>query len=579
MNRIHTLPDPVINKIAAGEVVERPASIVKELVENSIDAKSDHIIITLRSGGKNLIEVNDNGLVIDADDVPQAFLRHATSKIKVIDDLESLLSLGFRGEALASIAAVSTVYIETAISKQNAAQTMTINHGHVIDQGKASRVPGTTIRVEHLFAKIPARKKFLKSDRQELAVITKLIQELALSYPHIHFELYNDGKKIINATGKNDLLERFYDIFNRSAYSQMFILETGYEITRPEQSRGIKIQGVISSPVLKRATRTQQMICINGRVIRDYRLCKVIEDAYHGFLLSSEHPIFFINITLPPSDIDINVHPRKTEIRFAYPEQVMSTLYKTIKSFLAEQILAVPVNKFGTKSSSFIPHAAETTSPYQTSSELPNSRLEVEHLFTEINVPIQGKPIKVLSQIKNSYILCEAEASLMLFDQHAAHERFIYEELKRSADNKTSQPLLTPIYLQVTPEQNVLLSEFHHLYQDFGFTLEQHSPTTWLITQVPVSKKTLDFENIILVTLEQTNKDSFRQALTAKKDDILHTMACKAAVKFNDRLSIPELQNLIDNVAYLPGIYTCPHGRPFRLELKFSDLNSYFKRI
>lgn len=577
MTKIRTLPEHVINKIAAGEVVERPASIVKELVENSIDAKATHLIITLRNGGKSLIEVNDNGSGIPAEELSQAFLRHATSKIEKIDDLETLISLGFRGEALASIAAVSTVYIESAIGK-DAAQTMIINHGKTIEQGKASRVQGTTIRVEHLFAKIPARKKFLKSDRQELAVITKLIQELALSYPHIHFELYNDGKKIINTTSKTDLLERFYDIFSRSGYSQMLPVESA------DHKSGIKIQGVISSPVLKRATRTQQMICINGRVIRDFRLCKVIEDAYHGFLLSSEHPIFFLHLTLPTNEIDINVHPRKTEIRFAYPEQIMSALYTTVKTFLTEQILTVPVNKFVTKSHNNLPNfVAETPTSYQLprnpSAQTPDSDLKIEQLFTEVQVPMEEKPIKVLSQIKNSYILCEAKESLMLFDQHAAHERFIYEELKRSADKKTTQPLLTPIGIQVTAEQNVLLSEYHHLYENFGFTLEQHSPTSWLITQVPVSKKSLDYENIILATLEQTNKDSFAQTLTAKKDDILHTMACKAAVKFNDRLSIPELQNLIDNVAYLPGIYTCPHGRPFRLELKFSELNSYFKRI
>ncbi len=581
MSKIHVLPDHVINKIAAGEVVERPASIVKELIENSIDAESNHIIVTLRSGGKSLIEINDNGSGITAEDLPQAFLRHATSKISDINDLDTLLSLGFRGEALASIAAVSTVSIESATSNSVGAHTMTINHGRLIEQGKSSRVPGTTIRVEHLFAKIPARKKFLKSDRQELAVITRLIQELALSYPLIHFELYNDGKKIINTTAKDSILERFYDIFSKTAYSQM--LPLAHEDTQGQ----VKIEGVISSPVLKRASRTQQMICINGRVIRDFRLCKVIEDAYHSFLLSSEHPIFFIHLTLPPTDIDINVHPRKTEVRFAFPDQLMSVLFHAVKNLLSTQVLAVPLNKFAESPTSYHPSSSpsplpSSSSPPYSSSPIPHSpspTLHVDHLFTEINVPIQNLPIKVLSQIKNSYILCEAETSLMLFDQHAAHERFIYEELKAAADHKTTQPLLTPISVAVTPEQNILISENLTFFENFGFNLEQSSPTTWLMTQVPVSKKNLDWQNIILAALENTNPESFKQAIASHKDDILHTMACKAAVKFNDRLSIPELQNLIDNVAYLPGIYTCPHGRPFRLELKFNDLNSYFKRI
>ena len=578
MNKIHLLPEHIVSKIAAGEVVERPASIVKELIENSIDAKASHIIVTLRSGGKSLIEISDNGSGIDSDDMPRAFLRHATSKICSIDDLDSLLSLGFRGEALASIAAVSTVSIESAISKDIGASTLTINHGKLIEQGKSSRVPGTTICIEHLFAKIPARKKFLKSDRQELAVTTRLIQEFSLSYPDIHFELYNDGKKIINTTGEKDLLERFYDIFSRTSYSQMLPLKY---IDNQSQ---IRIHGVISSPVLKRATRTQQMICINGRVIKDFRLCKVIEDAYHGFLLSSEHPIFFVHITLPAADIDVNVHPRKTEIRFAYPDQVMSTLFHAVKTFLAEQILTVPVQKFAETPSRYHVGSPPLSPPEQlivppTSPPFPiPSSFHIDHLFTKMDIPVEEKPVKVLSQIKNSYILCEAETGLLLFDQHAAHERYIYEELKHSVDNRTTQPLLTPITIQVTPEQNVLLGECHQLYEAFGFILEQNSPSTWLITQVPVSKKELDYENIILVTLEYTNKENFKQALTTKKDDILHTMACKAAVKFNDHLSIPELQNLIDNVAYLPGIYTCPHGRPFRLELKYSDLNSYFKR-
>ncbi|MBP6085238.1 DNA mismatch repair endonuclease MutL [Candidatus Gracilibacteria bacterium] len=591
MSVIHVLPEQVINQIAAGEVVERPASIVKELVENSIDAGATHIRIELRSGGKSLIEIRDNGSGIEQDDLKPAFLRHATSKITALDDLDQLISLGFRGEALASIASVSMTTVETStVQSSPVAYTLTLNHGEISSEGQASRQHGTTISIEHLFAKVPARRKFLKSDRQELAAISRLLQEMALTFPHIHFELIHENKSLINTQAQTSLLERFYQVTSKELQGKMYELKAA--------SDDMSFEAIISSPVIKRTNRTQQMVSINGRVIKDFRLSKIIADAYHGFLLSNEHPIFFVHLHVDPASIDVNVHPRKSEIRFSNPDQIYSFIYREIRQFLSSQQFSVqptlhfpsttPVREPSSHYQLAVPFqhhpsassigmaAREQTLPSIAHAQLPSEAATT--LFTQTN-----KPIRVLSQIKNSYILCEDHDTLILFDQHAAHERLLYEQFKQATGQQLRQPLLIPTPLHLANQQALLLEEQLELLNKLGFELEQSSPTTWLITTVPViallpAQHHFDWATIILSILELESGAEVHRTIDDQQDDILHTMACKAAVKFNDHLSIGELQRLIDDVAYLPGVYTCPHGRPFRLVMKFNELNHYFKR-
>ena len=585
MATIKVLPETVINQIAAGEVVERPASIVKELLENSIDAGADHIVIHLRSGGKSLIEITDNGSGIAPDEIKKAFLRHATSKITELSDLDSLLSLGFRGEALASIASVSMVTVETS-TKTSAPEgkTLTLNHGDVVEENTISRQPGTTIRVEHLFAKVPARRKFLKSDRQELSAITRLIQEVALTFPHIHFELYHENKELINTPSERSLLERFYQLMSKELAGKMHHYKG--------EEEGISAEFVISSPVIKRTNRSQQMLSINGRVIQDFRLNKIVSDAYQGFLLGNEYPIFFIHLHVAPDSVDVNVHPRKSEVRFSNPDQIYSFLYRQIREFLSSQQFAVSPNyqsqsirqySIATQSQQYHVHQPVTnyltqkfdlTTPHN---QAPRLDLELpEELFTTTN----SKPIKVLSQISNSYILAVDQETLLLFDQHAAHERFLYEQFKQARLTHANQPLLVSINFTVSADQSVIISERLELYRELGIGLEQVSPTTWAIISVPaiVHSEKMDWAGIVQNSLSENPDQTIKQDISHLEDDMLHTMACKAAVKFNDALSLGELQRLIDDVAYLPGIYTCPHGRPFRLSMKFTEINHHFKR-
>lgn len=595
---IQVLPEHVINQIAAGEVVERPASIVKELVENSLDAGATHIAIHIRNGGKSLIRISDNGSGISADDLPKAVLRHATSKIESIEDLDHIITLGFRGEALASIASVSQTYIETKTADGTAANTITLDHGSIESQNQAAREIGTTINIENLFAKVPARRKFLKSDRQELAAILRLIQEVALAHPQVHFELFHNGQELINTPARKTILERFYDLFpSKDLQNNMIVIDA--------EEEGMKLQALISSPVVKRSNRQQQMIAINGRSIKDYRLAKCVEDAYHSYLLTSEHPLFFLQLELSPEVIDVNVHPRKMEVRISNLETVMSFLYRSIRSVLEKQILSVRPNlssesreqraeinselqitnyEFNSPTSLRTSHFALPTIP-ASSSQLPafNSfhssitPYQVNELFPN---QTPDRPIRVLSQISNSYILCSTDKSLMLFDQHAAHERLIYEQLKKTKSEHTTQALLVPITLSTTAEQTALLSEQQENFASFGINLEQGGPNQWLITGVPNLPKSLeiDWATVVMNAFDILHQESLAHSLQDHEDDILHTMACKAAVKFNDKLSLVELQKLIDDVAYLPGIYTCPHGRPFRLELTFNELDRYFKR-
>lgn len=591
---IRVLPETVINQIAAGEVVERPSSIVKELVENSIDAGADHIVIGLRNGGKSLIEITDNGSGIEATEIKKAFLRHATSKIAELSDLDQLLSLGFRGEALASIASVSMVTIETTTKEQAPeGRTMTLNHGEVVEEATISRQHGTTIRVEHLFAKVPARRKFLKSDRQELSAISRLIQELALTFPKIHFELYHENKELINSPAETSLLEKFYQLTSKELAGKMHYLHV--------EEEGITADMVISSPVIKRTNRSQQMLSINGRVIQDFRLNKIISDAYQGFLLSNEYPIFFIHLHIAPDVIDVNVHPRKSEVRFSEPDVIYSFLYRHVREFLASQQFAVSPNyqsPIAPAPSSAEPHASYSSfsSPgafvHQPVQNYLSTRFETQtppsHISTGIDTQSvdalftleAAKPIRVLSQISQSYILAVDHENLLLFDQHAAHERLLYEQFKQARQNHSVQPLLMPMTFSVSAEQSSLLAERLALYQNLGITIEQVSPTTWAITAVPaiVQSDRLAWTDIMINTLVEQPDQTVSQDITHVEDDLLHTMACKAAVKFNDQLTLSELQRLIDDVAYLPGIYTCPHGRPFRLSMKFTEINHHFKR-
>lgn len=586
---IRILPEHVINQIAAGEVVERPASIVKELVENSLDAGASHISVHLRNGGKSLIRISDNGKGIQADELPLAVVRHATSKISQAEDLDNIVTLGFRGEALASIASVSTTYIESKTANSSSASTISLDHGTIESEATTAREQGTTVNIENLFGKIPARRKFLKSDKQELAAIVKLMQEIALSKPDVHFEVFNNGQELMNTPAKGTLLERFYDLFpTTDLQGEMLLIHN--------EEGGFILEGVISSPVIKRRSRAIQMLSVNGRTVHDYRLAKCIEDAYHGFLITGEHPLFFIHLYLPTEDIDVNVHPRKTEVRFSNTDEIMSFLYRSIKSVLESRSFAVQphlnsesreqISELRNNSSIFQPYSSP---PPLSTFRSPNSELsvnsphapyhtspEASQLFT-VSSPL---PIRVLSQIKNSYILCSAENSLILFDQHAAHERFIYEQLKKHRAEKSTQGLITPHELKVSAEQSTLLSEEHKVFFDFGIALEQTGPNDWLITEVPNMPRSheIDWPSVVLNTLEIVHQESLAHTLEAHEEDLLHTMACKAAVKFNDKLTLIELQKLIDDVAYLPGIYTCPHGRPFRLELTFNELDRYFKR-
>lgn len=583
MANIQILPEQVINQIAAGEVVERPASIVKELLENSIDAGATEISIYLRNGGKSLIEIIDNGSGIAADEIKKAFLRHATSKISELSDLDQLLSLGFRGEALASIASVSMVTIETSTTASAPqGKTMVLNHGDIVEETTVSRQQGTTIRVEHLFAKVPARRKFLKSDRQELGAITRLIQEIALTFPQIHFALFHENKELLNTPPETSLLERFHQIMSKELAGKMHYLHA--------EESGISADMVISSPVIKRTNRSQQMVSINGRVIQDFRLNKIISDAYQGFLLSNEFPVFFIHLQLAPDSVDVNVHPRKSEVRFSAPDQIYSFLYRHVREFLSTQQFAVSPNyQPSTPIQNYILASGQYVSQPKTAYYAPQFNMQTPTNLSSAIDPVlatplfdvpEAKPIRVLSQISNSYILAVDQDNLLLFDQHAAHERLLYEQFKQARLSHTSQPLLVPIPFTVSAEQSVTLEERLKLYHDLGIDLEQVSPTTWTITTIPaiVHSEKLNWAGILQNSLSEAPDQSIKQDLHHLEDDILHTMACKAAVKFNDALSIHELQRLIDDVAYLPGVYTCPHGRPFRLSMKFTEINHHFKR-
>lgn len=668
MARINILPKNIAELIAAGEVVERPASVVKELVENSIDAGSSTITVEIKNGGVSYIRVTDNGHGIYYEDVPKAFISHATSKVMTADDLNSIFTLGFRGEALASIAAVSKTEILTKSPEEQHGTSYIVHGGEEIGYEFAGCPDGTTIVVRDLFFNTPARMKFLKKDVSEANAVADVIDKLALSHPEISFRFIRDGKQTLITPGDTKLLSAVYSVFGK-AFAETLI-ETEYELD------GVKIRGLICKPISSRASRAMQFFFLNGRYIKSRACTASLENAYKNSIMVGKFPACVLNISVPLHTVDVNVHPTKTEVRFSDERKIFSAVYYAVKSAIEELDTRpkLDLNKVVQKASvtgvqlhmvenakesvpvESVKARAETkkdfwsnisTAEFKSESSVASSKKEIAYetaadepdligssyknavkkdassTFTrpkttvdnvlikedsEISSPIVGETVETVditvqteSDIKEentvifsetpetkslryigeafkTYIICECDGKLCLIDKHAAHERIIFNELKKKTKDAASQMLLSPVTVTLGKNEYNAVIENLVYFEESGFCVDDFGKGTVIIRECPMFLDVNDAHDVV-IEIAQNLLIGKTDASSDVIDMMLHTSACKAAIKAGNKNSSAELEKLAKQVLTEDSIRYCPHGRPVLIELSEYDLEKQFKRI
>jgi len=540
---IKILPPEVTSKIAAGEVIERPASVVKELIENSLDAGATDISVEAHNGGVSYLRVTDNGCGLSAAEVEIAIRRHATSKITGLDDLEHIHTLGFRGEALPSIASVCEVEILTRDSGSSAASYLHLENGKVSGREKKSRPQGTTITVRRLFQNFPARLKFLKSASTESGHITTLISQYALAFPEVKFELILDGKSSLRTTGDAEL---------RSSVAVVYGLETARKLLEVESADGmLNIQGLASPPSVERATRSYMSFFVNRRYVRNPLLAKAVETAYEGLLMTGRHPVAVINITIPPEEVDVNVHPTKLEVKFRNNNTVFNALVRTVRDTLARSPL--PAVRPGTEDA------------------------PIQMLWGRLPHDTSLPPLRVVGQLSASYILAEGEDGLYLVDQHAAHERILFDRilLQRTQKKPEVQGMLEPLAVELSPQQEQAMTACMDLLNELGFTIEPFGERTCLVRAVPALLNGDNLNGAIIELLDEIGSEQDSQKRDIKAAQAL---ACHGAILAGQILDSSEMAGLLKQLERTSQPRTCPHGRPTMIHLSSQQLNKEFGR-
>ena len=586
MNKVFILPDNIVNQIAAGEVVENPSAVVKELIENSIDSKAKEIKIIILKGGQELIQVTDDGEGMSLKDLETAFLRHATSKIKNQKDLESIKSLGFRGEALPSIASVSRVSMIS--SNGSEANKIILSGGKISSIEKNSGKKGTKIKVKNLFFNTPARKKFLKSSNQEIRNITKIIKRFMLSYPEISFQ-YKVDKKIVYKFNKVKLKDRVIQLFG-SSYSNNIIEVNG-------DNKKYKVFGYIGSLNLVQRRRGGQYLFLNGRFINNISISNSIRNCYDSVMQRGEFPFYVLFLELPPALFDINVHPTKIEAKFSEKWNVINFVNFHIKSELKKLFKVLPDISFDSKISkaeSELKLDLEMSGILDLKSEdgITNKFISSDSIESNSKVgkafdrlddyenkiePILDKNAQIW-QIHNKYLITEINSGLLIIDQHVAHERVLYEKVKKAFDSKPlpSQSILFPKTIIFDPEDFSKFLDIVPFLEKIGYKMREFGDNTIIIEGVPSDIKWGNEEDIINDILDRYIEHD--KISSNYIDYIAATYSCKAAVKAGDFLELQERKILIDNLFATKNPYYCPHGRPIVISIKTEELDKRFER-
>ena len=588
MSKIRLLPDLLISQIAAGEVVERPASALKELVENSLDAGSREIRVDLEEGGIKLIRIADDGQGIAADDLANALARHATSKIASLAELESVASLGFRGEALASIAAVARLGLTSRVREAEHAWRIGVQDGSLGAVEPAALGRGTVVEVRDLFFNTPARRKFLKTPATEYGHCEEALRRAALARPEVGFELRHNGKVVWRLPAQG-AIERAVALLGEAFEAAARTVD--------EAAGGLRLHGLAGLPAYSRSGRDAQYLFVNGRFVRDKLLAHAVREAYRDILHYDRHPAYVLYFELPPEQVDVNVHPAKTEVRFRQSQAVHQFVFHVLERALgrmasAPAAAAAPVHgadgMAAARPAGFTPAPARAGGYVQ--QDMPLRAAEPQAYYgmvaEALAEPVPGPDPAdqamgyALGQVGGIYILAENAKGLLVVDMHAAHERILYEGLKTAlAENRlAAQPLLIPLVFQATALEMATATEQAAVLARMGFEITAASPTHLAVRAVPAMLAKADAERLAREVLKDIREFGASEVLTARRDEMLASMACHGAVRANRRLSLPEMNALLRDMERTQRADQCNHGRPTWFQLTLADLDRMFMR-
>ena len=575
---IRILDHEMISRIAAGEVIERPASVVKELVENSLDAGSTQISVESSGGGIGMIRVTDNGIGIPAGELELAFQRHATSKVNNPSDLESIGSLGFRGEALPSIAAVSRIEVVSCAEGETAGSYLTMKEGITEDTGSRGRSQGTTLTVRDLLRNVPARLNFLKSTSTENSHIANVVSQYALAYPGVKFTLAVDGRTSVRTPGTGSLSEAVLEIYGAETARGMLPVEgEGVPWKTDSTQSQIKVDGIVGSPNISRANRNYMSFFVNRRWISSRTLSYAVEEAYHGMLMQGRHPVSVINITIPPGDVDVNIHPTKTEVKFRDDRPVFSAVQKAVRQAILRQ---APVPVIEEVSPEYNRPSRQETSLF--TSTTPSVHHSHSHttptpLSDEQFTPLKSLPaLRPVGQVSGTYIIAEGPDGLYIIDQHAAHERILFEKMREQSTLRKVeiQGLLEPATFEVSPGQDEVLKTCYADLSEFGFAIEPFGDRSYLVRSVPAMLNGKNWPATLrelLDTVGAEKSNDWREQLGI-------TFACHGAIKAGQVLTDEEMRELLRQLEQTSAPNTCPHGRPTIIRLTNAQLEREFRR-
>lgn len=612
MAKINKLPKHMADLIAAGEVVERPASVVKELMENAVDAGATSITVEIQHGGISYIRVTDNGCGIDREDVKTAFVSHATSKIKTAEDLNTILTLGFRGEALPSIAAVSKVNMITKTATEEMGTSLAIEGGIITDFSDAGCAVGTTMIVRELFYNTPARMKFLKKDVSEGNYVASAVEKLALSHPEISIRFIRDGKQVFTTNGDGNLQNVCFSAFGKDFSNGLLNVDGTVG--------NVSVSGLVTPPFNCRGSRGMQYFFVNGRSVKNTTIMAAFENAYKNSVMVGKFPGGILFITLPPTLVDVNVHPSKIEVRFSDEKAIFDAVYHAVKTALSEntslkqanlpekkpifnEIFAKPQQEFKqtTVQENIIytekvlkplsvfdvvedvktDYVAEDDDPLKIEFPvaIPETRVEIKETITpKTETPTEESIIRFVGEAYKTYIFIELNGKLCVIDKHAAHERILFNKLKSQSQNSGSQMLLAPVTVTLGKEEYIAVTENLETIVKSGFDIEDFGNGTVIVRSCPMDLDNCEIEPLISEIAEYLTKNR-RDITNEHLDWIYHNVACRSAIKAGDDNSETELLVLAKQVVNDNDVRFCPHGRPVMIELSKYELEKQFGRV
>ncbi|KAB2879064.1 DNA mismatch repair endonuclease MutL [bacterium] len=599
MPTIKILSENVANKIAAGEVVERPASVVKELIENSIDAGSDEIVITVKSGGKGLIQVIDNGSGMNSDDAVLCFERHATSKISSWEDLQRVKSFGFRGEALASISSVSDVEMKTKTKSEEVGTIVRMHAGNISEVTKEASLQGTTITVKNLFYNVPARRNFLKTNNTEFRHITSVIKKFAMAYPGVEFTLIHEDEKIFQLR-KANLPARLEKVIGKDTMS--------YTLPLDVEQFGTHVKGYLSKPSFSYKTKGEQYLFLNGRPIVNRTVNFAVFSAYGHSIPKGDKPFFVLFLESNPEDFDVNVHPTKAEVKFKDEQLLYRTMFHAVRDSMSTDSMIPSLTRSSSnendseqsnlslelhtqKENLRMPLGSGMQNSGQSSDSGSQNEDDVARFFespeeekkaiqTQLTQPKQTVNLSSLVwQLHNRYIISQIKSGLAIIDQHVAHERILYERALDAFEKNPifSQQLLFPQTLEFSAEDFSILEEFLPLVEKLGFVIKKFGKRTVVVEAVPADVRLGNEQKILTEMINEYKINSYNDL--DPRDNLAKSFSCKSAIKSGDPLTVEEMNSLIDQLFACKFPYVCPHGRPIIIQLSLEELDKRFMRI